>query len=167
MFRWYLSTKIEQSLSHSNDYTGEWNEIHLDRKSIFQKFIISGYNLLFRWYTLRWIIRIIWEKKEELRAIDNYRWPLPYILFILQDSCTFVSVEFANRYPDSLSISLCTHHLAVCCVSRPSSKGEESGREGEYTRVRACFSERVVDAAPRRRHLRPHRFVPVARNNRV
>lgn len=107
------------------------------------------------------------RKKEELRAIDNYRWPLPYILFILQDSCTFVSVEFANRYPDSLSISLCTHHLAVCCVSRPSSKGEESGREGEYTRVRACFSERVVDAAPRRRHLRPHRFVPVARNNRV
>lgn len=38
----------------------------------------------------------------------------------------------------------------MCCVSRPSSKGEESGREGEYTRVRACFSERVVDAAPRR-----------------
>lgn len=117
------------------------------------------YNLLFRRYTVRWIIRIKWKwekKKEELRAIDNYRWPLPYILFILQDSCTFVSVEFAytNRYPDclSLSLSLRTHHLAVCCVSRPSSKGEERTRgwihESACVLLRACRWRRAAPSPP-------------------
>ena len=42
-------------------------------------------------------------------------------------------VSLSLSFSVSFSLSLCVPP-SLCCVSRPSSKGEESGREGEYTR---------------------------------
>ena len=156
----------------------EWSEIHLDRKSIFhfpkifhrsfdlRSFISTVYASMDEWKRER--------KKEELRAIDNYRWPLP-LYFVY--STGFVHVRF-GRIRESISptlslslfLSLFVRTTLPCVAFRDPLQRVK--RADERVNTRECVrASQSVSLTPRRAApsppLRPHRFVPVARNNRV
>lgn len=95
------------------------------------------------------------EREKKKSSIDNHRWPLPYILFILQDSCTLVSVESAyptNRYPTlsvSLSISLFVRTTLPCVAFRDPL--ERVKRADERVNTRECVrASQSVSLTPRR-----------------